>query len=290
MVSSCGTQRGICADSEFQLEMTRERMADARAALKRQGRRVAGRVPFGYRAERPTKQLVIKPDEAVVVRRMFELGAAGIRPQEIADTFNQENVVGAGGRTGTWTARQVLKMLGNPIYPGAIHDGAGTRPGRHEAIVTQEMFDQVRALIEARRSRAPGRTAPTINWPLRGLLICGECGRVMSPSVSGYKNLEYRYYRCRSRALGRPPCKNVGISAFEIEEFVRTTLCSESGHLVDAAAAAQMQEFLTAWRRLDARQQMVALADVLNVVRFDPRTGMIRLSLHADAIQKASRL
>ena len=112
----------------------------------------------------------------------------------------------------------------------------------------------------------------------------------MSPSVSGYKNLEYRYYRCRSRALGRPPCKNVGISAFEIEEFVRTTLCSESGHLVDAAAAAQMQEFLTAWRRLDARQQMVALADVLNVVRFDPRTGMIRLSLHADAIQKASRL
>jgi len=224
------TSNIIAAASEFQLEMTRERMADARAALKRQGRRVAGRVPFGYRAERQTKQLVIDPDEAVVVRRMFELGAGGIRPQE--------------------------------------------------------MFDQVRAFIEARRSRVPSRTAPTINWPLRGLLVCGECGRVMSPSVSGYKNLEYRYYRCRSRALGRPPCKNVGISAFEIEEFVRTTLCSESFHLVDTAAAAQMQEFLTAWRRLDARQQMVALADVLNVVRFDPNGGTISVTLADGALER----
>lgn len=43
----------IAAASEFQLEMTRERMADSRAALKGKGRRVAGRVPFGYRVLRP---------------------------------------------------------------------------------------------------------------------------------------------------------------------------------------------------------------------------------------------
>jgi DNA invertase Pin-like site-specific DNA recombinase len=40
----------VGAASEFQLDLTRERMADARAALKRQGKRVAGRVPFGYQA------------------------------------------------------------------------------------------------------------------------------------------------------------------------------------------------------------------------------------------------
>ncbi len=36
----------VAAASEFEIELTRERLSDARAALKRQGKRVAGRVPF----------------------------------------------------------------------------------------------------------------------------------------------------------------------------------------------------------------------------------------------------
>lgn len=283
------TSNIIAAASEFQVEMTRERMADTRAALKRQGRRVAGRVPFGYRAERSTKQLVINPNEGAVVQRIFELAAAGTRPQEIADGFNRKNVVGAGGRIGTWTARQILKVLRNPIYRGAIHDGARTRPGSHEAVVTSAMFDQVRKLIEARRSRPPGRTNPKVNWRLRGLLVCGRCGRVMSPTVSGYRNLDYRYYRCRSRASGRPPCEGVGVSAYEIEEFVRTTLSSDACPLVDSAAAAQMLEFSGAWRRLDQRQQTAALAEVLKEVRFHSDGGTISVTLADDALEQIRR-
>jgi DNA invertase Pin-like site-specific DNA recombinase len=280
------TSNIVAAASEFQLELTRERMADARAALKREGRRVAGRVPFGYRADGATKQLVVQQAETAVVRRMFELAAGGKRPQEIADQFNQLKLVGARGQTGSWTARHILKLLSNPIYTGAIHDGAGTLPGRHEAIVTPAMFDQVRESIESRRSRAPGRTATKINWPLRGLLVCGECGRVMSPSISGYKNFCYRYYRCRSRAYGRPPCKDVGVSAFEIEDFVRTTLSSETWQLSDPANAAAMQEFATTWRGLDNRQQMKALTDVLQEVRFDPNGGRIWVNLADGALER----
>jgi DNA invertase Pin-like site-specific DNA recombinase len=102
------TSNVVAAVSEFQQDMTRERMADSRAALKRKGHRVAGRVPYGYRADRATKQLVIEPDQAAVVRRAFGLAASGNRSQEIADGFNRESVVGAGGRTGAWTARQIL--------------------------------------------------------------------------------------------------------------------------------------------------------------------------------------
>lgn len=56
------------------------------------------------------------------------------------------------------------------------------------------------------------------------------------------------------------------------------TLCGESFHLVDTSAASQMQGFLSAWRRLDARQQMVALAAVLSVVRFDPNGDTISVT------------
>ncbi len=148
----------VAAASEFQFEMTRERMADARAALKREGRRVAGRVPFGYRADGATKQLVVDAAEAAVVMRVYELAASGSRPQEIADRCNQEKVIAAQGRAGSWTARQILKLLSNPVYTGAIRDGERTLLGRHEAIVTTAMFEQVRQAIESRRARLAART------------------------------------------------------------------------------------------------------------------------------------
>ena len=269
----------IAAASEFLLELTRERMADSRAALKRKGRRVAGRVPFGYRTDVATKQLVVHEEEAAVVRRLFELAAGGSRPQEIADRFNLERVIGPGARNAKWTARQVLKMLSNSIYWGSIHDGPRTLPGVHEGIVAPAVFEQVQQVVASRRSRPPGRTNAAIDWPLRGLLICGSCGRVMSPCMSGYKNFAYRYYRCRSRASGQPPCEGIGISAFEIEELVRKTL----------TAAAHEQDFVSAWGRLDKWQQVKALKSVLKEVRFDPRGESISVSLHDDAVERLRR-
>lgn len=273
----------IAAASEFQLEMTRERMSDSRAALKGKGRRVASRVPFGYRTDVATKQLVVHEAEASIVRQMFDLAASGSRPQEIADRFNLERVIGPGARTANWTARQVLKMLSNPIYAGSIHGGQRTLPGLHEAIITPAEFEQIRQAIASRRSRAPGRTNAAIDWPLRGLLICGSCGRAMSPSISGYKNLGYRYYRCRSRAFGRPPCEDVGISAFEIEEFVRKTLSNETECPAELSIATPAQQFAAAWSRLDKQQQVKALKLVLKEVRFDPNGGSITLLIHSDA-------
>ncbi len=108
----------------------------------------------------------------------------------------------------------------------------------------------------------------------------------MSPSISGYKNFLYRYYRCRSRAHGRPPCKGVGVSAYEIEKFVRTTLGSETPQFDDPASTAVMQEFATVWRGLDERQQTGALADVLTEVRFDPNCGAISITLAENALER----
>lgn len=275
----------IAAASEFQMEMTRERMADSRAALKRQGRRVAGRVPFGYRTDPATKQLTIHEAEAVMVRRMFELAADGTRPQEIADRFNQEQVAGVGGKISRWTARQVLKMLSNPIYAGSIHNGDDVLPGRHEAIINPVDFDQIRKSIESRRSRTPGRGSSKINWPLRGLLVCGACGRVMSPSISGYKNFRYRYYRCRSRAFGRPPCQDVAISAYEIEKFVCTMLSREAGENSEPAFSA----FASVWRGLDEMQQMKSLPGVVKQIVFDPQGGKINVSIADGAMEHLNR-
>jgi DNA invertase Pin-like site-specific DNA recombinase len=65
----------VASASEFQQALNRERMADRRAALKQRGKRVAGRIPFGYQADPVTKTLTPHPDQSVIVRDFFELAS-----------------------------------------------------------------------------------------------------------------------------------------------------------------------------------------------------------------------
>jgi site-specific DNA recombinase len=74
--------------AEFEREMIAKRIADARAALKRQGRRVTGALPLDYDADPLTKQLVVNPKEIKQVRAMFEMAAEGMPPSEIARLAN----------------------------------------------------------------------------------------------------------------------------------------------------------------------------------------------------------
>ena len=56
--------------------------------IARRGLRNAGRVPFGYKADPLSHQLVVQPAEAPVVKRMFEMAAAGAPPSAIAMWIN----------------------------------------------------------------------------------------------------------------------------------------------------------------------------------------------------------
>lgn len=58
--------------AEFDRDMTASRIAEARAYLKANGRRVADTVPFGHTAGPRTKQLVVIPEEGEIVMRMFQ--------------------------------------------------------------------------------------------------------------------------------------------------------------------------------------------------------------------------
>lgn len=107
--------------AEFERDLVAKLIADARATLKRQGRRVGGALPFGYDADPVTKQLVITTEETKQVRAMFEIAAEGIPPSEIAWIANDNN---------------------------------------RRTNVPEAIFSQVRSQLVSRRTRSPGRTVP----------------------------------------------------------------------------------------------------------------------------------
>ncbi len=221
--------------AEFEREMIAGRIADARAAMKSRGLRIAGAVPFGFEADLRTKQLVPVEEEASVVRWMFERAAAGELPARIADLANAQGwrtKSSTGRRSGKthggnlWTARQVLATLRNPVYIGRFHDRDGTRHGEHASLVTKQVFDAVATLLDSRRTRIPGAHYE-IKWPLQGRLYCAQCDRLMSPQTNRYRNRVYLYYRCRSTAGGVRPCGRQ-VSAWVIESAVTQKVSTKS--------------------------------------------------------------
>ena len=142
----------VAAASEFQQDITRERMADLCSARKRRGKRVAGRVPFGYKAQEFTKKLKPNSDEAIVVHDFFKLASDGARPSDMASLANMSGWKDQNGVTGKWTARRIIQLLGNETYIGRIHHPDGSLPGEHQAIVDSDVFETVQQQLASRRT------------------------------------------------------------------------------------------------------------------------------------------
>lgn len=282
--------------AEFERDLIRERLSETRAALKNRGRRVAGAVPFGYTADTVSKQLIPDRCEARRVKAMFERAAKGETPRQIAAHANRRGwrtksvrSRATGKETGgqRWTARQILSLRSNPTYLGLIHDRKTTRKGIHQPLVTPELFQQAAQQVSERRTQVkPRRREPAFPWPLGGLLFCGQCGRLMSPSISGYKNLQYRYSRCRSQAGGRKPCHGVSIPAEEIEQFVCDPLASIKldGDIADSNDTTQInRDFVTIWAGIPFDRQRNLMPEILDNVVFHPGKGTLRIKIQAGA-------
>ena len=268
----------LASFAAFEREMIASRIAEVRAQLKSEGRRIAGAMPFGYEADRRSKQLLVNENEAAIVRWMFDQAAAGTTPAEMADLANsrgwrtKKTITGRldkarGGNL--WTARQVLATLRNPVYLGLFRDKKyAVRFGRHEAIVTDRVFAAAAEQLESRRTRTPGNRYH-INWPLKGRIRCAACGTPMTPHTIPHGKWRYCYYRCRSTAGGRKPCgQQVSVTMIE---------------------AAVLKAIEMKWHlRPDANQ----IPDFVESVVYDPRDLTVRVTVIAppDEVSPASEV
>jgi len=291
----------LAAFAEFERDMIATRIAETRAYLKKHGRRLAGPPPFGYDTDPITKQLVPNKAEARRVRAMFKRAASGQTPSQIAERVNH-----LGWRTkqwtsrrsgqqrggGRWTARKVSRLLRSPVYLGRFATPDGDRAGVHAAIISQGVFDAVQAQLAGRRASSSPKRRP-VHFPLRGKIICPRCGRPVSTytitkplGTRAKKTL--RYYRCRSTAGGRRPCRGVSYPAAEVERIVRDQLADVGTWqeiLQQANADPSMAVGLAAlWQAMGQPAQDDVLPAIVQSVRFLERNSRIRTSLQPSVI------
>ena len=149
--------------------MTTSRIADTRAGLVARGRRIAGRIPFGYSTILKTKQLVPASREAGIVKTMFELVADGVKTSVVEETALLRywwTRVGS-----AWLVKSSIPYRIPSTSAASVHR-KGSRPAGHPPIIDEALFQGCADVIAVRRTGSAHRrrSHSGINWVVRGLL------------------------------------------------------------------------------------------------------------------------
>lgn len=200
-----------------------------------------GKVTFIYKKLLGYKKGVdgepeIVPEEAEVVRRIFNMYLEGKSTVEISEILQAENLEFVGKKF-SFSKSMIISILSNEKYVGdAILQKTYTQEpiekkrikndgelipmyyvhDSHEAIVSREIFNKVQTELARRKAKAPqsSKTAITASgkhskYALTEVMMCGDCGsryRRVTWSKKGKKKI---VWRCINRLdYGTKFCKD----------------------------------------------------------------------------------
>jgi site-specific DNA recombinase len=219
--------------AQFEREVTAERIRDKVAATKRKGKYCGGPPVLGYSVDRERKRLVVDPEEAQLIRHVFERFVQTGSTTALAKELNA-----AGHRTKSWTTKagqtrrgtpwnkgHVYRVLNNPLYVGEVRHNGNRYPGEHEAIVPKSVWDQAHAVLDRNYHARGATTRAKTPALLRGILRCAHCDCATGPTFSKKRGKLYHYYLCvHASKNGYDSCPTRSLSAREIEGAVISQL------------------------------------------------------------------
>ena len=218
--------------AQFEREVTGERIRDKIAASKSKGIWMGGQVPLGYRVD--NRALHVVPEQADAVRHVYEryLEIGSILRLK-ADLKRRGIVVprrvdGAGRVVGgvPFGAGYLRGILRSPLYAGRLRHKDKVHDGQHAAIVDQETWDAVQAMLAENTCRY--RQQQQISLNLLTGRIRDRAGITLTPCITHRGARRYRYYVSQAllRGKARKASRVRRIAAPEIEAAVVQALRS----------------------------------------------------------------
>jgi site-specific DNA recombinase len=113
----------------------------------------------------------------------------------------------------------VHRLLRDDYYCGIVTRGGVKRPGRHDAIIDRQTFEQVQHVLDAHR--ASGDRSHKHTHYLTRSLHCGVCGKRLGYGRHRSRSGEYyEYYSCLSRVAKTGRCEAPYFRLHEIERAI----------------------------------------------------------------------
>ena len=193
----------------------------------------------------PDGNLVLNPEEAVIVQRIYSMFLQGMTPYGIATQLTADGIKSPGGKD-KWNAGAVRSILTNEKYKGDAllqksytvdfltkkkKTNEGEIPqyyveGNHEAIISPDVFEQVQRELE-RRKQGKGRHSGVHLFS--GKIKCGQCGEWYGSKV-WHSNSKYRrvIWQCNHKFDGDEKCTTPHLT----EEDIKTMFVSAVNQLI----------------------------------------------------------
>ena len=238
-------ERELKSGNEF-LEYQKKIMGAGRLLSVENGNFIAQHAPWGYKkirikeGKRYCYTLEPDPEKAPIVRQIFEWYSQGLGSTTIANKLEELHIKPPKGPA--WRTDFVYKMLLNEHYLGkvvwnkrkTVHkvvDGEIVvsnpkaeeylvYPGKHEAIISQELWDKVHEV----RGRLPKTKKDKKPFnPLAGLMYCANCGTAITGRTYNSKE---GVERCLPRYLcpNQTKCKTASASMVQVQDQIVTIL------------------------------------------------------------------
>ena len=265
-----------------------------RMTRSRQGKFCGGQPPLGLmRDPDDNGHLIIDPETAPIIRRIFDLALDGFGNMKICKVLMEERIPITRMQTGTdcdvnyyaWSGSRISTILRNPFYKGAhvvckTHQ-KGIRSNTyniipreqreviedcHEAIIPKAEWDKVQQLIDRRPPIMKGNKCPYYNI-FHGIVYCATCGKSMQVRYEkvGRTNKDRRtgkerepidkaYYICQTyNRLGKNACTSHKIEARDLYNLVLSD--------IQEVAAMALKDKEAFYGRLSRRMEKQYLAD-----------------------------
>lgn len=226
----------------------------AKKAKARDGQFIGSKAPFGYKIDPNDRHhLIVDEPAAQVVKRIFRLASEGVGYNKMAKIFREEKVLTPIAyfnlnnpdyfksdywrKEFDWHVTSIRAILNNEVYLGKLVYGKQRNKSMkskekvrnpkedwivvencHEPILTQELWDTVHKILNAKHRPAKAGEVQMF----AGLLYCSDCGHCLTYSQKQRKDGSYHgAYSCwMYKTHGKEYCASHYITFDTIYELV----------------------------------------------------------------------
>ncbi len=187
---------------------------------------IGPRAPYGYqKAEYDSTHIVPDPEAAAIVKRIFEMAAAGTALTAMVRALNEQHIPtpiqyarqkGLEGNyddgNGSWNSRSVKYILTNRTYTGMLVQGKEKRAveSTHTPLVDAATFEAIQKSFQEKAFHLTPTTQQPDNL-LKGKVFCRCCGGKMQRK-RGTNHADWHFYTCITKnRLGADKCTGMYI-------------------------------------------------------------------------------
>lgn len=186
------------------------------------------RAPIGYLNVRKmengyeVRTVEVDPVRGPLMKWAFEAYATGewtIR--SLLAELTRRGLTSVPGRRGPGkplVSSHLHTLLRHPYYMGVVRYRGVLYPGKHEPLVTPELWQEVQQLLTAKN--LAGEKQRVHPHYLKGSIYCGQCGERLIVNYAKGRSGIYPYFICVGRQQKRSGCKQRALRIERVEEYI----------------------------------------------------------------------